>query len=616
MAEGVLGIAGGGSAALNQEVIDKLKAAEKKAQVEPIEKDIEDFDLATEKVDAIEAKVLDLLATVKTFDLFNSTGTNVFDAMSASTTGTAATFEALDSSTLSPGTISVTVTQLAQKDVYQSSTFADASVQVSGGNDAGDMLVLSQPDRPVYQSNNTTTAPSTDIVDAGGGTITLDGTDFVVTATMTYDELNTLINANSTYTSQIINNRLSIQNADKTTAITVTGALSTTIGLDLGEKYSTEGKTYTELAADINGNGDYAASVEEVGTSSYRLVMKSIDEGTENSISISQIGVDLDLSDSFTSATTFTAGDTVAGSITINGTTFTNDGITAGQTSYQDIVDQINADANFSASFSNSKIVVSSADGLSQIAVTSDTLSLGLADDSQALAAQNFLGSVDGVDYDVSTNTINTQGNLNVTAVEVGTSTISLKQDTTSILTNAETLVAAYNELVELVDTEVYDADSPIEDTSTFQSMMSQIKDMLFANYGTSDDKNIFAYGFELDKEGKMSVNATTFSAAISSDFDGLKELFVGVAEDKGLGTALKEYIDDLNSYQGLLYEYDDYRINNKDTLDKDLIEATEKLDLKYSYLAQDFASYGGAIAQMEAAFGGLKMMIAQSVSS
>mgnify|MGYP000726754929 CR=1 FL=1 len=190
MADGVLGIGGGGSAALSQEVIDKLKSAEKKSQVEPTEKKIENFDLATEKVDAIEQKVLDLLESVRTFDLFNSTGTNTFDAMTASTTGTAATFEALDSGSLSPGTVSVTVSQLAQKDSYQSSTFADGSVQVSGGNDSGDMLVLSQSDRPVYQTNNTTTAPSTDVVDASGGTIILDGTTFTVTSTMTYTELN------------------------------------------------------------------------------------------------------------------------------------------------------------------------------------------------------------------------------------------------------------------------------------------------------------------------------------------------------------------------------------------------------------------------------------------
>jgi len=614
MADGVLGIGGGGSAALNQETIDKLKAAEKKGQVDPIEKDIENYDLATVKVDEIEQKVLDLLESVRTFDLFNSTGTNTFDVMSASTTGTAATFEALDSATLSPGTVSVTVSQLAQKDAYQSSTFSDASVQVSGGNDSGDMLVLSQSDRPVYQSDNTTTAPSSDIVDASGGTIILDGTTFTVTSTMTYDELNTLINADSTYSSQIINDRLSIKNADGTTAVTVTGTTSTTIGLTQGEKYTTEGKTYADLATSINNNPDYAASVEQVGDSSYRFVVKSTDSGTANAISISQIGVDLDLSDSFTSATTFTSTDSVSGSIVINGTTFTNDG-SAGQTTYQDIVDQINADGNFTASFSSNKIIVSTADGLTAVDITSDTLNLGLADDSQALKAQNFNGVIDGVSYDVSSNNVNTQGNLNVTAVEEGTSTISIKRDTSSVLTNTETMVAKYNELLELIDEENFSADSPISDMGSFRTMMGQIKDLLFADYGTSDDKNLFSYGFELDKDGKLSINATTFATAISDDFDGLKELFVGVAEDKGLGTVLKEYIDDLNGFDGLLSLYDESRISRKETLDKDLVSATEKLDTKYDYLAQQFASYGTAIAALEASFGGLKMMIEQSVA-
>lgn len=38
MAEGILGLGSGQGASLNQELIDKLKSAERKAQVEPIEK--------------------------------------------------------------------------------------------------------------------------------------------------------------------------------------------------------------------------------------------------------------------------------------------------------------------------------------------------------------------------------------------------------------------------------------------------------------------------------------------------------------------------------------------------------------------------------------------------
>jgi hypothetical protein len=55
-------------------------------------------------------------------------------------------------------------------------------------------------------------------------------------------------------------------------------------------------------------------------------------------------------------------------------------------------------------------------------------------------------------------------------------------------------------------------------------------------------------------------------------------------------------------------------KINTKDTCGLDAIEACKKaqelLDTKYSLMAQQFAAYTAIITQMEAAFGGMKMMI------
>ena len=49
MATGILGLGTSGSAGLSQELIDKLKDAEKKAKVEPIETKLETWDKELEK---------------------------------------------------------------------------------------------------------------------------------------------------------------------------------------------------------------------------------------------------------------------------------------------------------------------------------------------------------------------------------------------------------------------------------------------------------------------------------------------------------------------------------------------------------------------------------------
>ncbi|MFA6683785.1 MAG: flagellar cap protein FliD N-terminal domain-containing protein, partial [Arcobacteraceae bacterium] len=127
MATGILGLGTSGSAGLSQELIDKLKEAEKKAKVEPIETKLETWDKELEKFGEIEAKINELFASVKTLDLFNSTGTNAFEQIVANTSGTSAIFEAVDTSLLNEGMTTINVTQLAKRDVYQTEIFTSAS---------------------------------------------------------------------------------------------------------------------------------------------------------------------------------------------------------------------------------------------------------------------------------------------------------------------------------------------------------------------------------------------------------------------------------------------------------------------------------------------------------
>ena len=246
MADGVLGLGGGGSAALNQDVIDKLKAAERKSRVEPYEKSLEDWDAQLEKITVIESKVTALLSASRAFDLY-TTGANAFEQMSASTTGTSAVFDAVDVGSLVPGTISVNVTQLAQKDVHHSEGFDDKGKTIATGT-----------------SENLR--------------VTIDSVD--------YD-------------------------------------------------FPIDDKSYQELADEINLNSKLTASIEQVGDSVYKLVIKSTDSGVANDITIT----------------------------------------------------------------------------------TPASAPTGLDAFTESLSAQNMIGTIDGVSYSVSSNTITTQGNLDKTTI-------------------------------------------------------------------------------------------------------------------------------------------------------------------------------------------------------
>ena len=440
MADGILGLGTSGSVDLSSELLTKLKTAESTSVLDPITAQKEDTQAEIDALDKIQTMTLEFLDLVKSLDLFTS-GTNVFNEISASTTGSSASFDATDSSNLDPGTITVNVTQLAQKDVYQSNTISSK-------------------------------------------TATLDS-----------------------------------------------GTISITIGEETYD-FSTEGKTYETLVSEMGNYPDLNVSLEQVGDSSYRMIIKSSESGTANAITISQSGVDLGFEE----------------------------------------------EAN------------------------------------HVLTAQNMKATVDGIDYDLSSNKLTMQSGLIIKMVEEGTSSITMERDDASIIESITSIADKYNDLVDLVNSYILgDEENPavISDSSTLKSMMSSIKNILFDSYGLNNEENLFKYGISFDSDGYMQVDETELSTALTDNYDDLKELFVGYAEKEGIGTRLKTYLDSLdNLLDGLLTTYDDKLSTRLSTLTTDYETASEKLDEKYEQMASQFASYTVLITQMETAFSSLQSII------
>ncbi len=382
MAEGILGLGSGQASALNSDLIEKLKTAERKSTVEPYETKLENITTEKEVFANIETKVSELLEAIKPFDLFVSGGVTAFEQKSATTSGDSVTFDAADVKSLNKGFTSVEVTQLAQKDVYQSNTFNAATKDTAINQ--GDLVIN-------------------------------------------------------------------------------------------GQTFDTTNKTYEQLATEITAKTGMNAAVDQVGSDSFRLVIKSEDTGIDNKLTISG------------------AASQALG--------YTTDGT-----------------------------VINSANHI--------------------LEAKNLIAKVDGVTYDVASNSITVDG-LKITANKEGTSTINVVEDTTQVETQMQNFITKYNELVALVDSEAYNADSKIADKSAIRDIVNQVKTKLFGSYGENGDKSVFNFGIELAKDGGLSLDSKKFNEAVQNDITGLKDLFLGSAENKGLGTLLKETLDEMK-FSGL----------------------------------------------------------------
>ena len=446
MADGILGLGSSGSVDLSSELITKLKTAESKSVLDPITTNKEDTQAELDALTEIQTMVSELLDLVDDFDLYTS-GTNIFDEITATTSGSSVTFDAADTSKLNPGTISVTVEQLAQKDVYQSNTISDITSTITNG-----------------------------------------------------------------------------------------GTLSIKVG-DTTYYFDTTGKSYEDLVEEMSYYSKLDVNLEKVNNTDYRMIVKGTESGTANAVTISQSG----------------------------------------------------------------------------------TTNLGFNDTgNHVLTAQNMEATIDGVDYDVSSNKLTMESGLIIQAVSTGVSSINMERDTSTIVTRISDIATKYNDLVDLIDSYTLgdeDTAATISDSSTLKSMMSGIKEILFDSYGLNDEESMFNYGISFDSDGYMNVNTTTLTTAVTDNYDDLRELFVGYAEKEGLGTRLKTYLDSLDSSTGLLTTYEDRLNTYIDTLSDDYDTASEKLDEKYTAMATQFAAYTVLITQMENAFASLKLLIDTSTS-
>ena len=359
MANGILGLGTSGSVDLNEELLTKLKTAESTAKLDPITSNIEKTEAVIVAVDEIEAVMMELLDLVESFDLF-TTKTNAFNTVYATTSGSSASFDATDTTNLKEGSITATITQLAQKDVYQSNLISNVDAKI------------------------------------GSGELTISV-------------------GSETYT------------------------------------FSTNNMSYTQLAAELNTYSKLDVALEQVSDGSYRMIIKSSESGLSNALSISQTDIDLGFDES----------------------------------------------------------------------------------DNHVLSAQNMLATVDGISYDLSSNKITMKSGLVISALETGTSTISLQRDTSAIITSIENIADKYNELVDLMNTYTLgdsDTTAVISDSSVLKTIMSAVKDILFDSYGLENEENIFKYGISFDSSGYMQIDSTKLSTAINEKFEDLKELFVGYA--------------------------------------------------------------------------------------
>ncbi|WP_141051253.1 flagellar filament capping protein FliD [Aliarcobacter cryaerophilus] len=386
MAEGILGLGQGQAGALNSDLIERLKAVDRKATVEPIEKKLEKFESEKKVISDVTTKVNELYDAVKVFSLNQSTGTNAFQQKSANVSGDGVVFDSDDLSALKTGSLRVKVQKLAQKDVWQSNP-------ISGSK--------------------------TDTVNAG--IITIKGTN-IDTSKMSYTELTEEINKISGVQASLVDSsdgkfRLAIKSTETGTANKInfdssSGKISdgaaklfgniaqkdvwqsrqfdgTTVTKDSkinmgnltinGTSIDTTNKSYSDLVTEINKISGVQASLVDSSDGKFKLSIQSTETGTANKINFNTkdiSGNDLGVSsgaaklfgniaqkDEWQTAINVSKDQIVpAGKITINGKE-----IDTANKDYETLINEINNTADIGVKAS----LVDSSDGKFRLSIQS-----------------------------------------------------------------------------------------------------------------------------------------------------------------------------------------------------------------------------------------------------
>jgi flagellar hook-associated protein 2 len=133
---------------------------------------------------------------------------------------------------------------------------------------------------------------------------------------------------------------------------------------------------------------------------------------------------------------------------------------------------------------------------------------------------------------------------LGTTAVDTP-ATLTVASDTSGIVSNVQSFVTAYNTLqTALQGLGSYDAATgtadPLMDNPLLTGIQSQIQGAIYSLVGSSNYNSLASVGITSNADGSLTLNSTTLTNALTSNFSAVSNLFSG---STGVATQLNTQI-------------------------------------------------------------------------
>ena len=157
---------------------------------------------------------------------------------------------------------------------------------------------------------------------------------------------------------------------------------------------------------------------------------------------------------------------------------------------------------------------------------------------SQKASASNTTGTVNGIDFtSPGTGVTGSLTGVTITALKVGSSTLTVSKDTAALTGSVNGFVKAYNDLnAQIATLNGYNPDTksggPLLGDSTVRNLQASIRRQLSSSItglqGTSLT-NLSQIGISFQKDGTLSVDSSKLGKAIESNYNDIAGLFAAV---------------------------------------------------------------------------------------
>ena len=392
---------------------------------------------------------------------------------------------------------------------------------------------------------------------------------------------------------------------------------------------------FRDAANELQTTTLFDARKTDITGTSVAVTAKDGSDVQDFTLNVTQLATkEIDESGSFSSDTALVATGIGSLDLTVGTNTYTIDYDTT--TTLKDLKNSINSIAGTDVNASVVQVATgdyrlflnAANEGSSQTISISDTSGL-LSDDGGTTSGGTNLTSgltslqsgqdatfdFNGQAITRSSNTItDLVSGYTVSLKELGSSTVSVAQDRTDLETRVDSFVAKYNDIITEISKETKSStDSKtrgiFSGESLVKSMQSTIQNMFhsISNAGGT----LLDYGFDIDKDGVMSVDKTVLNTKMDESPKNVKAFFSSgdyTASDGTVTTltgAFSSFYTTINSFTKTNGDIDQLKNNIGDSIksyEDRKTKEIESLDAKYAIMKKQYTAYNLMINQFNSA--------------